>query len=123
MVWKIGVEGHGVTGLELRALAVADEDDGAGLDQRGLAAAGLVHRRVAGSAGDRARGQRVARQLRSLTGQRRRQDLVAVPAYAAGALSPLVATHDRPRTVLVEAQQLRQPELQAGGDSPGHLQR
>ena len=52
------------------ALAVDDELHRAGLDDRGLAAAGLVHRRVAGAAGLRARGERVARDLGALAGQR-----------------------------------------------------
>ena len=48
MVWQVGIEGHAVAGGELVARAVAVQHDGARLDQRGLAAARLVHRRVAG---------------------------------------------------------------------------
>ena len=55
MVRQVGVERHGVAGAELVALAVDVEHDRAGLDERDLAAAGLVHRRVAGPAGLRRR--------------------------------------------------------------------
>ena len=57
----------------------------AALDDRGLARARLVHRRVAGPAGRGAGRERVARDLGALAGQRRREHLVAVAAGAARA--------------------------------------
>ena len=67
------------------------QDDVAGLDERGLAAAGLVHRRVAGPAGRGAGCEHVARELGALAGQRRGQDLVAVAAAVAAAAAALAA--------------------------------
>ena len=55
------------------------------LDDGGLTRARLVARRVAGTAGDGARGQRVARDLGAQAGQRRGEDLVGVAAGAAAA--------------------------------------
>ena len=110
---------------QLVAGAVADERrPRPDSHQRGLAAARLVHRRVAGAAGDRAGGQRVARELGALAGQRRGEDLVAV---AAGAGRARCAAR-RARTtmtapLLVEAQQLRQAQLQAVRDPGRDLQR
>src|SRR5512132_3057701 len=78
VVWEVGVEGDAVAGRQLVALAVDVEHDGAGLDERDLAAAGLVHRRVAGPAGPPADGQDVAAELHALAGQRRGEDLEAV---------------------------------------------
>ena len=60
--------------------AVAKQRHGSRLDERRLATARLVHRRIARPARHRARGERVARELRALARQRRRQDLVAVAA-------------------------------------------
>ncbi len=60
---------------QLVALAVDVQDDGAFLDDRDLAAAGLVHRRVAGAAGLRAGVQHVAAELGALARQRRREHL------------------------------------------------
>src|ERR1700742_4000709 len=58
---KVGVEGHAVAGLELVAAPIAAEHDGALLHERRLAAAGLVHRRILGAAGDRSpRGRGIA---------------------------------------------------------------
>ena len=91
------------------------------LDDRGLTRAGLVARRVAGAAGDGARRERVARDLGAQAGQRRREHLVGVAAGAAAAT--LAAAHDRDRALLVEAQQLREPQLEARGDPAGDLQR
>ena len=52
VVGKVGVEGHAVARRPASwRCAVEDSTTRAGLDQRGLAAAGLVHRRVAGAAG------------------------------------------------------------------------
>ena len=68
MVRQVGVEGDAVALLQLMALPVADERDGTPLDERGLAAAGLVHRRVVGRAGGAAGGERMARELGALAG-------------------------------------------------------
>ena len=57
---QVGVEGHAVAGRELVRGAVAVQHDAAGLDERRLAAAGLVHRRVAGTAGGGAGRQHMA---------------------------------------------------------------
>src|ERR1700749_1850398 len=50
---QVRVEGHAIAGGQLVAGAVTVQDDAALLDERGLPAAGLVHRRVARTAGDR----------------------------------------------------------------------
>src|SRR5947208_2973029 len=60
VVGQVGVEGHAVAGRQLVAFTVAVQDDRAGLHERDLAAARLVHRRVAGATGRRAGGQDVA---------------------------------------------------------------
>src|ERR1700737_3125207 len=65
---QVGVEGHAIAAAELVALTVADEHRDALLDERGLAAAGLVHRRVVGTAGCGARRQHVQRELGALSG-------------------------------------------------------
>ena len=48
MVRQVGVEGHAVAGLKLMSRAVADSTTAPALDERRLAAARLVHRRVVG---------------------------------------------------------------------------
>ena len=118
---QVGVEGHAVAGVQRVRGAVDVQCQRAVLDDGGLARAGLVPRRVAGAAGDRARGERVAGDLGALTGQRRGQDLVGVPGRPAAAI--LAAAHDRDRPLLVEAQQLGEPQLQPGRDARGDLQR
>src|SRR4051812_3250147 len=60
VVGKVGVERDGVAGFEVVALAVAHEHGRAGLDDGGLAAARLVHGRVAGPARGGAGRERVA---------------------------------------------------------------
>src|SRR5581483_5908220 len=102
---KVGVEGDAVAGGQLVLLAVAMKPDCALLDQRDLATAGLVHRRIAATARARARGKPVQRDLGPLTGQRRGEDLVAVAA-GRRALAALAAPHYRNRSVFVESQQL-----------------
>ena len=59
--------------------------------------------------------QRVQRHLGALAGHGRRQHLVAV-AVRVAAQQPLAGAHDADAVPLVEAQQLRERELQAGGD-------
>ena len=78
----------------------------AALDERDLAAAGLVHRRVAGAAGARAGREHVAAELGALAGQRRGEDLDAVARAARAAAAALAGADDRHRAGLVEAQQL-----------------
>ena len=85
MVRKIGVERRAVALGELVLVAVDPEDDRAGLDVKRLAAARLVHRRVAGAAGGGAGLERVQRDLGALAGQRRGQLLDAVAAAPARA--------------------------------------
>jgi hypothetical protein len=118
---QIGVEGHGVALAQLVCDAVAEEGDGPAGDDDRLPRPRLVHRRVAGGARARAGLERVLGDLGALAGQRRREDLegVAVAALAAAVLAP----DDRDRPLLVEAQQLRQPQLEAAGDPGGGLQR
>src|SRR4051794_30592842 len=116
-MWEVGVEGHAVAGDELVALAVDLEHDPPLLDERALAAAGLVHRRVARAAGDRPRGEDVTRELGPLPGQRRREDLRAVAGRRVARPGPaLRRAHDRDLAALVEAQQLREAQVQAGRD-------
>src|SRR3954447_685014 len=95
---KIGVEGDAVAGMELVAVGVDDQAYGAGLDERGLAAAGLMHGRVAGAAGLRTGRQDVMRALGAQPRRRRGQDLVAVTASPA--VAPFGGAHDRHRAVL-----------------------
>ena len=103
---QIGVEGHAVALGERMALAITDQHHRAELDQRGLAASRLVHRRVIGCAGRSAGGERVPGELRSLSRLPRGHDLEAVAApWVAPALSPCRA-HDRHGALLIQAQQL-----------------
>src|SRR3954447_13530211 len=73
-VREIRVEGDDVARAERDGLGVAVQDDLAVLDERGLARAGFVHRRVARTARARAGVQHVPGQLGPLAGQGRRQD-------------------------------------------------
>ena len=93
MVRQVGVERDRVALAELVRDAVADEAHAARQHHGRLAAARLVHRRVAGPAGGGARRQRVQRHLGALPGQRRRQHLVAV-AVGVAAEQPLAGAHD-----------------------------
>jgi hypothetical protein len=63
----------------------------------------------------------VAAELGALAGQRRGQDLDGVAAAAAAAA--LARADDRDDALLVEAQQLAEPQLEAGRDAAGDLQR
>src|SRR5438874_669959 len=67
---QVGVEGDAVAWLEIVLMSVAVERDGAALDQGGLAAARLVHRRVSRAAGGRTRRGR-----RRVVGPDRRPNL------------------------------------------------
>src|SRR3954447_24607021 len=82
---QVGVEGDGVAGGELVALAVDDQRHGAGLHVGDLATARLVHRRGPRAAGDRAGGKDVVAELGPQAGQRRGQDLDGVAATATAA--------------------------------------
>jgi hypothetical protein len=115
VVREIRVEGHAVAGAERVAFAVDDERDLPALDQRALAAARLVHGRIAGAAGLCARRERVARELGPQPGRRRGEDLVAMAT--APALAALAGAHDRDRPGLVEAQQLREPQVEPPSDA------
>ena len=107
MVWKVGVERHGVSGVEVVRGSRAYESQAAVGDERGLAAPRLVHRRVRGTGGRGARRERMARHLGALPGQRRRHYLVAVPAPRRAPGAPLGAPDDRHAVALVDPQQLR----------------
>src|SRR5436190_20496271 len=89
VVRKVGVEGDAVPFVEIERLAVADEPQLAGSDNRRLARTRLVHRRVIGPAGRRPRLEHVQRNLGTLAGQPRRDDLVAVAARAAASHAAL----------------------------------
>jgi len=121
VVGQVGVEGHRVPLVQVVLGAVAPERDGAARDDHRLARAGLVHRRVPGRARARAGGERVLGHLGALSGQRRGEDLVGV---AVAALRPaLVAADDAHRALLVEPQQLGEPQVQPARDPPGDLER
>ena len=105
-----------------RVLSAVDvQRQRAPLDHGGLARARLVAGRVARAAGDGARGERVARDLRAQAGQWRREHLVGVPARSAPAT--FTAADDGHRALLVQAQELREPQLEPRGDPAGDLQR
>ena len=81
VVGQVGVEGHAVAGGELVALAVDVEHDGAVLDER--RSRGCRARASAGRPGRPSRAparEHVAAELGALAGQRRGEDLEAVPA-------------------------------------------
>ena len=123
MVRQIGVEGHAVACGERIGPPVAEQDHLAGLDQRGLPAARLVHRRVIGAAGDRPRRERVHGQLGPLAGNRRRQHFGAMAAARVALDAALAGAYDRHRPALVKAQQLREAQLETRRDPRGDLQR
>ena len=85
MVGQIGVEGDAVALLQVVAAAVDGQRQGAGEDDRGLAAAGLVHRRVAAAAGGGAGLERVQGDVGALPRHRRGQLFEAVAAALVGA--------------------------------------
>ena len=117
MMWQVGVERDAVAIEQLVALAVAVQNDGAALDQRGLAAARLVHRRIAGAAGDRPGRQRVARELGALAGQRRREDLVAV----AGDARSVPCGARRARTTVTAPSSSRRSSCESRSSSPAAI--
>src|SRR4051794_7719112 len=77
-VCQVGIEGDRVAFMELVLRAVDVQRDRAALDHRDLAAARLVHGRIALAAGGGAGPELVARELGTLAGQRRREDLEPV---------------------------------------------
>src|SRR3954469_19100617 len=103
MVWKVGVERHAVPGGERVLGAVHVQRQRTLLDDGGLPRTGLVARRVTGTAGDGAGGERVPRDLGAPAGQRRREHLVGVPARPAAAT--LAAADDGDHALLVETQE------------------
>src|SRR5688572_20326338 len=115
---QVGVERHAVAHGELVALAVDLEHDAPFGDERALTAARLVHRRVAGAAGRGTGREHVARELGTLARQRRREDLGLVAGGRIARAGAAVArADDRDRAALVEAQQLRQAQVEAAGDA------
>ncbi len=116
MVWQIGVEGHAIALPQLVALTVADEHNGSVLDERGLATAGLVHRRIVGGARCASSSERVAGELSALPGLRGGQYLVVVSAARVAAVLAFLRAHDRDGTVLVQSQELREAQFKSGGN-------
>src|SRR4051812_42718530 len=123
VVGQVGVEGDAVAGVQLVAVAVDVEHDAAVLDERDLAAARLVHGRVAGAAGARLGRERVAAELGALARQRRGEDLEGVAALGRAAAAALLRADDRHGAGLVEPEQLAEPQLEPGRDPAGDLQR
>src|SRR5690606_7788702 len=107
---------------ELVLLAVDLKHDATAVDERDLAAARLVHRRVAGAAGDGAGRELVTGEFKALAGQGRREDLEGVAAGAAAG-PPVAGAHDGHHPTLIQTQQLAEPQLEAGRDLRGDLQR
>jgi hypothetical protein len=123
VVGQIGIEGHAVPRRELVLGTVAVQDRVAELDEGRLPAAGLVHRGIAGPSGLGARLEPVARELGSLAGQRRSENLVAVALGAGRAGATLTGADDLDRSALVEAQQLGETQVQTLGDPRSQLNR
>ncbi len=116
VVGQVGVEGHGVAVLQLVTGAVEDEHHAAALHECRLAASRLVDRRVIRRAGRATGRQRVAGELRALSGLGRGEHLIAMPApRVATALAPSGA-HDRDRALLVQSQQLRETQVEPHRD-------
>ncbi len=101
VVRQVGVEGHAVARCQLVALSVAHQHHRAALDERRLAAARLVHRRIVHGARRAARRERVPRELRALARLRRRSAprscARACGCLRAGAHSPARPSPRRPR--------------------------
>src|SRR5919109_4441074 len=95
-------------------LAVDEELDLAREYHGRLPAARLVQGWIAGASGRRAGCERVERDVGPLAGQRRRQLLQTVTSPAPG--SSLPRPHYHHVAVLVQAQQMREGQVQAGGD-------
>jgi hypothetical protein len=103
------------------ALAVDEQGHRSQEHESGLARPGLVQRRVAGAGRGRAGRQRVHRDVRSLAGQRRGQLLG--PVAAALARAALAGAGDDDVAVLVEAQELRERQVESRRDPPGDRER
>ena len=91
-------------------------DDGARLDERDLAAARLVHRRVAVAAGLAPAASTWRESSARWPGSGGVSTSIAVAAARRAALAALAGADDRDGAALVEAQQLREPQLEPGGD-------
>ena len=114
VVRQVGVEGDAVALGELVALAVDAEVDRALQHDRGLAAARLVHRRVVGAAGRGAGLERVHRDVGALPGSGGVSSSTTCPRAAARAA--LAGAGDDHVAALVEPQQLREGQVEPGGD-------
>src|SRR4051794_41677913 len=91
---EVGVERDRVAGLEAVLVTRDVKGDSALGDDGGLAAAGLVHGRIAGTAGTGVRLQGVERHLGALPGKRRGGGLVALLLRAAPtAIAPAPDAH------------------------------
>ena len=114
MVGKVGVEGDAVALVRARS-AVRRTRAQPRLPRparsRDCRARASADRRCARGAAWR---ERVARELRALARLRRRSAPRSGAALGVAASPALIGTHDRDRAALVEAQQLREAQLQAG---------
>ena len=112
---EIGVERHGIAALEVVGLAVDLEPHGALEHEAHLAAAGLVHAIASGNAG--AARELVFRDGDTLSGEIRRDERYVVAIAAGG--GPFGRAHDGRRRCLVEAQELREREIEPVRDTAG----
>ena len=108
-------------GAEVVALVVDQQRDRAGEHDRGLAAPGSCSGGSPAPAGGGAGLERVQRDVGALARQRRGQLLGAMTA--APARPALAGADDDHVAALVEAQQLREGQVEAGGDPLGDRQR
>jgi hypothetical protein len=114
VVREVGVERDAVARPEPVTLAVDQERGVPVQDDGGLATSGLVDRRIVRPAGGRAGIEPVPGDIRALARKGRGQLLDSVaPTPMLAAFTP---THDNHVTGLVEAQELGQRQLEAGGD-------
>ena len=117
MVRQIGIEGDAVAGPEFVALAVHEQVDRTLLDDRGLARTRFVQRRVVGATGGGARCEDVGGDVGALARQRRGQLFDGVPLAPPRAAVP--GADDDDVAALVQAQELREGEVEPGGDAAG----
>ncbi len=92
-------------------------------DEGGLAAPGLVDRGVVGGAGGAAGGEDVGGELGALARLGGGEDLEAVAAAAVAPAAALGGADDGDGALLVEAEELGEAEVQAGGDAGGDGER
>src|SRR4051812_14453188 len=120
-VREVGVEGDAVSGSQLVALTDDGERRRPLQDHGRLATPRLVDRWIVHAAGRRPGTEPVERDVGPLAGKRRCQLLDAMAAAPSSA--PLAAAHDDDVAILVEAQKLRQAEVEPRGYARGDGQR